>query len=96
MASAYIVFLKDKTTDPVKLDLYRATVGKSFEGREVQFHVAYGKQEVLEGPPAEGVVVLEFPDWDAAKDWYHSTDYQAAIQHRFSGAEYRVILVEGK
>ena len=43
----------------------------------------------------EGVVILEFADMAAAKAWYHSDAYQAAVQHRFKGAEYRVLFVDG-
>ena len=96
MTSAYIIFIKEKTTDQRELDSYKSEVGKSFENRDIAIRVAYGKQEVLEGPTSEGVVVLEFSDWDAAKNWYESSSYQSALQHRLAGAEYRAILVEGR
>ncbi|KCZ90999.1 DUF1330 domain-containing protein [Hyphomonas jannaschiana] len=49
----------------------------------------------LEGADADGVVILRFPDMDAAKAWYTSPEYQAARAHRFQAADYRVILVDG-
>jgi uncharacterized protein (DUF1330 family) len=49
----------------------------------------------MEGDPAEGVVLLQFPDMDAAKAWYGSPAYQDAKQHRLKGADYRVIFAEG-
>lgn len=51
---------------------------------------------MLEGPPVEGVVILEFPDREAAEDWYFSPAYQKAAQHRFRGATYRSVIVEGR
>ncbi|MEK8031754.1 DUF1330 domain-containing protein [Ideonella sp. DXS29W] len=96
MTAAYIVFIKEKTSDAVELGRYSAQVGRSFDGREVRFHVTYGRQQVLEGAPAEGVVVLEFPSWAEAEDWYRSPAYQSAARHRFAGADYRAILVEGR
>jgi len=50
---------------------------------------------VLEGPVPEGVVILEFPTTIAARKWYDSPAYQAIAQHRFKGATYRAVLVEG-
>lgn len=96
MTSAYIVFTKEATLDEAEMALYKSQVGQSFAGREVTFHAAYGEQEVLEGPPVEGVVILEFPSMQAARDWYHSPEYQRAAQHRFKGAAYRAVMVSGK
>nr|CBA30107.1 hypothetical protein Csp_A15500 [Curvibacter putative symbiont of Hydra magnipapillata] len=96
MTPAYIVFIKEKTIDAAELDNYRAKVGKSFEGHLLEFCATYGRQEVLEGAPAEGMVLLKFPDWDSAKRWYHGPAYQEAARHRFAGAVYQAILVEGR
>lgn len=95
MPAAYILFTREKTTDSAAMQRYAAEVGKSFEGHQIKFHVAYGVHEVLEGPPVEGVVVLEFPDMASAKAWYGSSAYQEAAKHRFAGADYRAILVQG-
>jgi uncharacterized protein (DUF1330 family) len=51
--------------------------------------------EVLEGPPADGVVVVEFPDMVAAHAWYDSPQYQEAKAHRQKAAGYRVMFVQG-
>ena len=56
---------------------------------------AYGRQEVLEGPPVEGIVIVEFPSIEDAKAWYDSPAYREAREHRFRGARYRAIIVEG-
>jgi len=37
---------------------------------------AYGRYEVLEGSDLEGVVIVEFPSLEAAKDWYDSPAYR--------------------
>lgn len=96
MASAYIVFIRESSVDGDALARYSSLVPPTFAGRSVKFHAAYGRQEVLEGPEADGVVVLEFESWDEAKSWYDSPEYQAAIPVRQSGASFRAILVEGK
>ena len=96
MASAYIVFIRESSVNQDALSRYSALVGPTFAGRIVKFHVAYGKQEVLEGVESDGAVVLEFPSWNEAKSWYHSPEYQAAIPVRQGGASFRAILVEGR
>lgn len=57
--------------------------------------VVYGAMESLEGEPADGIVVLEFPDRDAAKAWYFSAQYQERARLRQKAAAYRCIMVEG-
>lgn len=96
MPSAFIVFTRHDTTDKEALAEYSALVGPSFAGRDVAFHGTYGKQRVLEGDAVDGVVVLEFPSWEAAEDWYFSDAYQEAIPHRLRGAGFRAVLVEGR
>jgi len=40
-------------------------------------------------------VILEFPDKQAAKDWYYSEDYQSRVPFRLKAAPYRAFIVEG-
>lgn len=93
--STYIVLTKDLTLDQGELDLYQSMVRQTFEGHPVEVLTAYGQQQTLEGAAPEGLVILEFPTTAAARDWYDSDAYQAAARHRFEGARYRVVLVEG-
>lgn len=92
--TTYIVFTREETLDQEELDTYSRTPDK-LKGHPITVRVGYGEFEVLEGPSIEGVVILEFPDMDAARNWYHSPAYQAAAQHRFKGARYRSIIVQG-
>ncbi len=41
------------------------------------------------------VVMVEFPDLQTAKDFYHSDEYQAAIKVREGAAEGQFIVVDG-
>ena len=93
--TAYIVFIRESTQDAAELERYSASVKPSFVGHPVSFLAAYGKHETLEGAPVEGVVILSFPTMADAKAWYDSPAYQEAAQHRFKGATYRAVLVEG-
>ena len=93
--AAYVVFIREKTRDQAALDVYTPKAGASLAGHPIKVLAAYGPQEVLEGPAAEGVVLVEFPTMKEAKAWYNSPAYREAREHRFRGAEYRAILFEG-
>ena len=92
---AYVIFIRERTTDKSELDAYATLAPASLEGLPIKFLAAYGRQEVLEGPVPEGVAIAEFPSLEEAKQWYESPAYQAAAQHRFKGAIYRGFIVEG-
>jgi uncharacterized protein (DUF1330 family) len=91
----YMVFTREKTTDPAELAAYFEKVGATFAGHEVKVLARYGKHEVLEGEATEGVVIVEFPSVEAAKAWYQSPAYTEVRKHREAGSVYRAILVEG-
>jgi uncharacterized protein (DUF1330 family) len=91
----YFVFTKEKTLDAAEMAIYQDAVGATFAGHDVKLLAAYGKHEVVEGEPTEGMVVVEFPSFEAAKAWYESPAYRKVREHRHKGAIYRGILVEG-
>lgn len=93
--AAYVVMIREKLTDPKEMEAYAALARKARGDVPPKPLAFYGAHEVFEGAPADGVVLLEFPDAAAAKAWYTSPGYQEALQHRLKGAEYRVILVDG-
>lgn len=93
--AAYIVFTRELTHDAAALATYSEQVGETLDGHPITVLAAYGRQEVLEGPEVEGVVILEFPSFDEAKAWYDSPAYREVREHRFRGADYRAVIVEG-
>jgi uncharacterized protein (DUF1330 family) len=93
--AAFAVFIRERTKDPSEMEVYTAKAGPSLAGHAATVHAAYGRQEVLEGPPVEGVVIVSFPTFEEAKAWYESPAYREAREHRFKGADYRAVLVEG-
>jgi uncharacterized protein (DUF1330 family) len=93
--ATYIVFTRESTQDQGELDIYQSKVRETFKGHPVKILAAYGPQQVLEGGAPEGVVIVEFPSTAAARAWYDSPAYQEVAQHRFEGARYRAVLVEG-
>lgn len=93
--SAYVVFVRDRITDPEEFATYGKMAPPAAEGREMKPLAFYGAVKTLEGAAVDGSVILEFPTMEAAQAWYDSPLYQEAVQHRFKGADYRVFIVEG-
>ena len=54
-----------------------------------------GTCETLEGTTRKRNVVLEFADYDTARAYYHSPEYQAAIKLREHAGEANIAVVEG-
>jgi uncharacterized protein (DUF1330 family) len=93
--SAFMVFIREKTLDRPELEAYWAKIRATLEGHPIKILAAYGRHVTLEGPEVEGVVIAEFPTLEAARAWYDSPAYQEVAQHRFRGAIYRGLIVEG-
>jgi uncharacterized protein (DUF1330 family) len=62
-----------------------------FGGR---FLVHGGPIELLEGRWSGDLIILEFPDRESARRWYHSADYQAILPLRTRHAEGDVLLID--
>ncbi len=93
--TAYVVMIREAMTDEEAFARYAKAAPKAAQGHDLKPLAFYGQHEVLEGDACEGIVVLAFPDFDQAKAWYESPEYQAAKAHRLEGAEYRVMIVQG-
>lgn len=93
--SAYIVFIREKTIDKSELETYWQKAPAAMVDQPIKPLAAYGHHVTLEGPEVEGVVIAEFPTAEDALAWYDSPAYQEAAQHRFRGAVYRGLIVEG-
>ena len=90
------VIADGRAADASQLDEYRrrnATLVPEHGGR---FLVRGGAHEVLEGDwNPNRLVVMEFPDREAARAWYDSPEYVALRGQRQAVAETDMILVEG-
>jgi uncharacterized protein (DUF1330 family) len=93
--SAYVALTRTKTIDQKELEKYWTGIRATMKGHPIEVLVAYGKLEVLEGDPIEGIVIAKFPNVKAAKDWYYSEAYQSVAKHRKHGAIYHGLIVEG-
>jgi uncharacterized protein (DUF1330 family) len=93
--AAYVVLMREKMHDPAEFATYSKMAPGAMTGHAASVLAAYGRHETLEGEPVEGVVVISFPTYVEAKAWYDSPAYTAAREHRFKGADYRTVIVEG-
>jgi uncharacterized protein (DUF1330 family) len=93
--SAYVVYVRDRITDPEEFKKYEESAPAASVGHPVTPLAFYGAVETLEGEPVDGAVILEFPTVAEAKAAYNSPLYQEALKHRLKGAEYRVFIIEG-
>ncbi|MFB7146191.1 DUF1330 domain-containing protein [Agrobacterium deltaense] len=96
--AAYAVFFREGMLDHSELAIYTSKVLESwsnFEAFSPKLLVASGEHDVIEGGLVEGVVILEFPNLELARAWYHSPAYQEILQHRLKGGVFKSIIVSG-
>jgi uncharacterized protein (DUF1330 family) len=92
---AYVLVDVD-VTDPTRYDEYRPMAAASVEQHGGRYLARGGETEVFEGDRVPNrLVVLEFPDADTARRWYHSDEYGAARATREGAATGSFILVDG-
>jgi len=93
--AAYII-AQIEVTDPTKYDAYRKLVPAALTKYHGRFVVRGGEIVALEGgwqPPR--VVVLEFPNLELAREFYHSQEYGQAKQAREGAARAQILAVQG-
>ena len=92
---AYLIVETD-ITDPTQYEQYKAASPGAIAAGGGRFLVRGGEMAVLEGDwhPSR-LVVLEFPDLEAAKAFYESDEYRAAIKLREGAANLRMVAVQG-
>jgi uncharacterized protein (DUF1330 family) len=95
MAAYLIITREGPIRDQAQMDIYQQKNRENPRDPNLTPLVIYGAIEPLEGQAPEGALVLQFPTVAAAKAWYDSPAYQAAIPHRKKAADYRIFIVEG-
>ena len=77
-------------------ELYRTRAAASIQRYGGRYLARGGAIEALEGDwRPRAVVVVEFPDVAAARAWYRSPEYAAALAVRDEALSRNLILVEG-
>lgn len=93
--TAYVILIRERLRDGEAMSRYAEAAGKARAGHDLSALAFYGACETMEGPDADGVVLLSFPTMAQARAWYDSPEYQQARALRFQAGDYRVIFVEG-
>jgi uncharacterized protein (DUF1330 family) len=93
--TAYVVLFRESAVhDPEAMKEYQRIGQANGSPPTLKPLVVYGAMTPIEGNPPDGVVVLEFPSVEDAKEWYYGK-YQEAAPHRLKAADYRGVIVEG-
>ena len=93
--AAYVIADVD-ISDPERYSDYTAHTPDSIARHGGRFVVRGGSCDVLEGDWQPGrLVVIEFPDREAALGWFHSPDYQELAQIRREASTAGIVLVGG-
>lgn len=92
---AYVVAMVN-VTEPEKYKKYAELAGPANQKYGGRFLARGGNMEVLEGKfPFGRLVINEFPTMEAARQFWHSVEYQAARQHRLQAADFNMVVVDG-
>ena len=95
MAAGFVIAQID-VTDPERYKDYVAAVGATVEKFGGVYICRGGAAETVEGEiPGQRSVIIQFPSYQAARDWYHSADYSAVKLIRQSASTGAMTIVEG-
>ena len=93
--AAYVVFVRSNTRDPRGLEKY-ASIAREAPIDKLQIVAAKtNRWQMLEGAPADAVVIMRFPTWDDALEWYNSDAYSRARPYRQAVSDCQAFLIEG-
>jgi len=93
--SAYAVAHLTELTVNREVITYLKKIDATLEPFEGQFLVHGRKSEVVEGQFPGYLVIIEFPDIDKARGWYHSDAYRNIVSLRIENSDSSVVLVDG-
>lgn len=93
--AVYMMF-NEQVTDQAKFDTYRQQAGPLIERFGGRFLVRGGNVTRLEGDPhLHRVVIVEFTNMAAARQFYDSEEYQPLIKLRQSASSGTATIIEG-
>jgi uncharacterized protein (DUF1330 family) len=93
--SAYVI-VNVNTKHPEEYERYKEMAQKTVAQYGGRYLVRGGQTNVLEGTwTPTRIVILEFPSYQKAHDWWHSAEYAPAkeLRQRFSATD--LLIVEG-
>jgi uncharacterized protein (DUF1330 family) len=93
---AYVIASVSDAWDQEKLAEYRERNTDVVAAHGGRFIARGGTHETLEGDWApKRLVIMEFPDIEAARGWYGSDEYAALRELRQAASDTDIVVVEG-
>jgi uncharacterized protein (DUF1330 family) len=94
--SAYVIS-EVEVIDEAAADRYRSLAQRSIEQHGGRYVVRGSLPDAVEGSwdPAGRLVIVEFPDLEAARRWYESPEYAEALDVRTVALRRRLLFVDG-
>lgn len=93
--AAYVIY-QGEVLDAERYEAYKVAAAESIAAAGGRYIVRGGEVDALEGGPPPGrTVVLEFPDRQAALEWYRNEGYTTARKIREGAAIARTYVVDG-
>ncbi len=82
--------------DPAGYENYRSRTAAIIDQYGGRFLVRGGLVEIREGDPGIGrLIILEFPDMEAARTFYESPEYREILPLRLASSTTTLLAVEG-
>ncbi|MFO0989188.1 MAG: DUF1330 domain-containing protein [Alphaproteobacteria bacterium] len=94
MAAYLVVYIT--VSNPEQLKKYQAVTPAAIAKYDGRFLVRGGPKVTVEGPEEQRrIVVVEFPTFKRAQEFWDSPDYRAAVELRKGAATFNAVIVEG-
>lgn len=94
MTPGYLI-LHGEVTDPAGYEEYKAGAAPIIAAYGGRYLVRGGPSSLLEGQWRSRFVLIEFPSYQAALDFYQSAEYQEVAKIRWNCSNASVAIVEG-
>ena len=91
----YVVCVYKNISSEDKLKEYAIKARAAVENYKGKFLIRGGKSKINEGESSPRTVIIEFPSFDQANEFYQSEDYQEAHSILKGHAERQFQIVEG-
>jgi len=94
MTAYAVAHMRQVTMGPPIVE-YLQRIDATLAPYDGHFAVHGGQVEVMEGTWPGHLIVIEFPDADRARGWYHSDAYQDIAALRTGNSQSDVVIVDG-
>lgn len=92
---AYVIS-EVEARDAGMMQAYRALAAQTIAQYGGRYLARGGAAETIEGePPANTIIIVEFPSMARLREWYASPEYAEALELRRTALDRRLIFVEG-